>query len=216
MNSKANKLIAMSFHYRLLSLSLVSLLTFATIGKSQLIMANGQPAQLDIRKAGENSIRITLKPVSYTSSFPFTPAVVERIYSVPVISLKTISTAIQKKVGNLTVEVKPSPLSVIVSNGKNEIIQQLTFQDDGNLAFAIGDHPVLGMGEGGPKPTRGVPWRTAPVQFDRRGAIDSMQPRWQSDMYGSRNPVAMLVGTGGWALFVATPWVLVDMRDKEK
>jgi len=216
MNPKANKLIAMSFHYRLLSLSLVCLLAFAITGKSQLILANGQPAQLDIRKAGENSIRITLKPVSYTSSFPFTPAVVERIYSAPVISLKTISTAIQKKVGTLTVQVKPSPLSVIVSNGKNEIIQQLTFQDDGNLAFAIGDHPVLGMGEGGPKPTRGVPWRTAPVQFDRRGAIDSMQPRWQSDMYGSRNPVAMLVGTGGWALFVATPWVLVDMRDKEK
>ena len=30
-----------------------------------------------------------------------------------------------------------------------------------------------------------------------------MEPRWQADMYGSRNPVAMLLGTGGWGLFVA-------------
>lgn len=39
-----------------------------------------------------------------------------------------------------------------------------------------------------------------------------MEPRWQSDMYGSRNPVAMLVGTSGWGMFVATPWVEVDLR----
>ena len=39
-----------------------------------------------------------------------------------------------------------------------------------------------------------------------------MEPRWQSDMYGSRNPVAMLLGTSGWGLFVATPWMQVDLR----
>jgi alpha-glucosidase/alpha-D-xyloside xylohydrolase len=51
------------------------------------------------------------------------------------------------------------------------------------------------------------------VQFDRRGALDTMEPRWQADMYGSRSPVAMLWGTSGWGLFVATPWVQVDLRD---
>ena len=51
------------------------------------------------------------------------------------------------------------------------------------------------MGEGGPRPAQGTPWREQPVQFDRRGALDTMEPRWQSDMYGSRNPVAMLLGT---------------------
>jgi alpha-glucosidase (family GH31 glycosyl hydrolase) len=206
----------MAYYYRLLLLHLAFLLALTKISNSQTITANGQPAQLDIRKAGENSIRVTLKPVSYTNSFPYTPAVVERNYAAPVFSLRNINTAVKKKVGNLTVEVKPSPLSVIVTNGKNEIIQQLVFESDGNLSFAIGDKPVLGLGEGGPQPTRDVPWRTAPVQYDRRGAMDSMLPRWQRDMYGSRNPVAMLVGTGGWAVFVATPWVLVDMRDKEK
>ena len=43
-----------------------------------------------------------------------------------------------------------------------------------------------------------------------------MQPRWQGDMYGSRNPVAMLVGTDGWGLFVASPWVQVDLREPDR
>ena len=43
-----------------------------------------------------------------------------------------------------------------------------------------------------------------------------MEPRWQSDMYGSRNPVAMMLGTRGWGLFVAAPWVQVDMRDGKR
>jgi alpha-glucosidase/alpha-D-xyloside xylohydrolase len=54
------------------------------------------------------------------------------------------------------------------------------------------------------------------VQFDRRGALDTMEPRWQADMYGSRNPVAMLLGTGGWGVFVATPWGQVDLRDRSR
>ena len=43
-----------------------------------------------------------------------------------------------------------------------------------------------------------------------------MQPRWQADAYGSRNPAAVLIGTEGWALFVATPWVLVDLRQQDR
>jgi alpha-glucosidase/alpha-D-xyloside xylohydrolase len=35
-------------------------------------------------------------------------------------------------------------------------------------------------------------------------------------MYGSRNPVAMLLGTAGWGIFVATPWVQVDMRNADR
>src|SRR5690606_16906792 len=77
--------------------------------------------------------------------------------------------------------------------------------------------PVLGMGEGGPQPQRGAgPWRSQPVEFDRRGRLHEMAPRWQANMYGSRNPAAMLVGTGGWALFVATPWVRVDLREPDR
>jgi alpha-glucosidase (family GH31 glycosyl hydrolase) len=183
---------------------------------SQQVTAAGQPAQLNIREAGNSSIRVTLKPISYVEEFPFTPALAERNYPAPQISLRTINRPVKKKIGNLNVEVKPNPLTLIITDTQNQPVQQITFQQDGNLSFKLNDQPVLGMGEGGPKPERGTPWRNQAVQFDRRGKMDSMQPRWQSDMYGSRNPVAMLVGTDGWGLFVATPWVHVDLRAKDK
>ena len=112
------------------------------------------------------------------------------------------------------IAVKPDPLTVVVTNAKGQAVQTLIFADDGTLHFALDDQPVLGMGEGGPRPAPGN-FRLQAVQFDRRGAFDTMEPRWQSDMYGSRNPVATLVGTKGWALYVPTPWTQVDLRDAQ-
>src|SRR6185503_20044836 len=93
--------------------------------QAQTITAAGQPAQLDIRSAAANSIRITLKPVSYANDVPFTPAVAERTYPKPVISLRTINKPVKSKVGTLQVEVKPDPLTVIVTNAKGQRIQEL-------------------------------------------------------------------------------------------
>jgi alpha-glucosidase (family GH31 glycosyl hydrolase) len=194
-----------------LALSLV-----ASHARAQVITTAGEPARLTVRAAGTAAIRITLAPLSYRREFPFSPAVAERRYPDATISLREIQRPITRRVGNLTVEVQPSPLSLRVTNAGGKLVQQLTFEPDGTLAFALDDAPVLGMGEGGPRPTPGSPWRTQPVQFDRRGALDTMEPRWQSDMYGSRNPVAMLLGTSGWGLFVATPWVQVDLRDRAR
>jgi len=95
-------------------------------------------------------------------------------------------------------------------------VQEIVFETDGNLSFRLDDQPVLGMGGGGPRPEPGTNWREHSVQFDRRGHLDTMQPRWQADMYGSRNPVAMLLGTGGWAIFVATPWGQVDLPKPDR
>ena len=112
--------------------------------------------------------------------------------------------------------MRPNPLTVVVRNAAGRLVQEVIFETDGTLSFALDEHPVLGMGEGGPRPEKDRPWREQPVQFDRRGALDTMEPRWQSDMYGSRNPVAMLLGTGGWGLFVAAPWVQVDLRQRDR
>lgn len=182
---------------------------------AQQITAAGQPAQLDIRPAGEKSVRVTLKPLSFRENFPYTPAVVDKPYAAPIISLRQIEKSVKRKVGTLNVEVLPLPLTVVVTTANGDEVQRLVFGDDGNLSFRLDDQPVLGMGEGGPRPERGTAWRTQAIQFDRRGKMDSMQPRWQADAYGSRNPVAMLVGTKGWGLFVATPWVHVDLREKD-
>jgi alpha-glucosidase (family GH31 glycosyl hydrolase) len=185
---------------------------FAGAAEAQVVTAAGQPAQLDIRAAGDSSLRITLKPLSLTRDLPANPALAERAYPAPALSVRTLTRSIQKNVGTFRVEVRPGPLAVVVRNAAGRLVQEVIFENDGTLTFALDEHPVLGMGEGGPRPEKDRPWREQPVQFDRRGALDTMEPRWQSDMYGSRNPVAMLLGTGGWGLFVAAPWVQVDLR----
>lgn len=198
-----------------LLLVLESVCFYAT-AYSQPITSNGAPARLDIRVAAENCIRITLKPADFKDDFPYTPALAERPYPAPVVSLTALNKAVKKQVGNLLVNITPSPLTLLITNARGKTVQHIVFGDDGKISFRTGSGPVLGMGEGGPKPVRGTDWRKQPVQYDRRGIYDSMQPRWQADAYGSRNPVPMLIGTEGWSIFVATPWVQIDLRDKDQ
>ena len=176
------------------------------------ITAAGRPAQLDVRVAGERTVRITLKPVSFAQPYPASPAVVEGASQPAIISLRTLTAPVTRRAGSLDVEVSGDPLTVVVRNIHHVVVQRLVFEPNGELSFALDGQPVLGLGEGGPRPTPGKPWRDDSVQFDRRGSFDAMEPRWQSDMYGSRNPSPVLFGTAGWGLFVASPWVQVDLR----
>jgi alpha-glucosidase/alpha-D-xyloside xylohydrolase len=194
----------------------IAVVLSACPARAQPITAAGQPATLDIRAAGEASIRVTLKPASFEGEFPRHPAIVDRAYPKPAIALRTAAGPVRREVGALAVEVRPSPLTVVVRTRAGRLVQQLVFEEDGTLSFLLDEHPVLGLGEGGPRPDKSRPWREQPVQFDRRGALDMMEPRWQADMYGSRNPVAMLLGTGGWGLFVASPWVHVDLQSPDR
>src|SRR5262245_17503320 len=185
----------------------------AALVQAAEIKTNNEPAQLEIRAAGEHSIRVTLKPLSFQPEFPFTPALAEREYAAPLIRLREITEPVKARVCAIDVEVRPDPLTV-VATADGKPIQTLTFQDDDRLTFALGGRPVLGMGEGGPLPRAN--FRTLPIEFDRRGRLEDMQPRWQSDAYGSRNPVALMIGTEGWGLFIATPWGQLDLRDADR
>ena len=198
------------------SLALAAALAFAAQAASAQaarLVRGGEPSQLDIRVAGEHSVRITLKPIGFEEELPFSPSLAAgRSYPQPVISLREIGAPVARRVGNLQVTVHPQPLSVEVRTAAGGPIQTLVFADDGTVSFDVGPHPVLGLGEGGPEPGEG--WRTDHVvEFDRRGRLHRMRPRWQSNAYGSRNPVALLVGTEGWGLYVATPWVQVDLAE---
>ncbi len=188
-------------------------LTLPSALRAQRITAAGHPAELDVRPAGEHGLRVTLKPLSYAADFPFSPAVAQRHWPTPSLRLREVTGPVTRQVGSLRVEVRPDPLTLHVTDAAGRTVQDIVFEPNGTLSFAEGDAPVLGLGEGGPRPVRGRPWRKRAPQFDRRGSFFRMQPRWQSDAYGSRNPVATLVGTAGWGLFVATPWVEVDLRD---
>ncbi|HEV9038105.1 MAG TPA: TIM-barrel domain-containing protein [Puia sp.] len=181
---------------------------------AQPILSAGAPAELSIREAGTHSLRITLKPLTDTVDLPFTPALADRHWPAPVIDLKEVSSPVRKQVGDLQVEVTASPLTVTVSTKDGAPVQRLVF-DDSTLSFALDEAPVLGLGEGGHRPVRGGNWRKASIEFDRRGRLQDMQPRWQGDAYGSRNPVPLLIGTKGWALFVANPWGEIDLRNPD-
>jgi alpha-glucosidase/alpha-D-xyloside xylohydrolase len=196
-------------------LLLLCLPVFYTNASAQKIMVNNQPGRLDIRAAGAGSIRITLKPISYHKDFPETPALANIRYSNPLISLTTIDRPLKKVISGLTVTVKNSPLAITIINKSGQLIQQITADANGKLLFKLDDGPVLGLGEGGQAPEKGVDWRKLAVQYDRRGRYFKMQPRWQSDAYGSRNPVPLLADPGRWAIFVASPWVEVDLTAKD-
>lgn len=185
-----------------------------SLAQAEQITAAGEPAVLNIRAAGAGSLRITLKPASFRPEFPQSPVLPEREYPRPALTLREISKPVRKKVAGLMVEVQPAPLRIRVTGNDGTLIQSLDFQADGSVAFALDEQPVLGMGEGGPRPSRGSDWRKAPVEFDRRGTFQEMEPRWQSGAYGSRNPVPLLIGTRGWGLFVATPWGQFDLREQ--
>lgn len=201
----------------LLRAMIVGIGVFAVAGaeaEAGEILSNHKPARLDIRSAGEYSIRVTLKPLDFTPDFPFSPALAERADSKPVVSLTEISRPIKARVGIIDVEVQPSPLSIVATRPDGSVIQTLVFQEDGDLTFRIGGQPILGLGEGGPAPKGD--FRALPIEFDRRGRFFDMRPRWQSDAYGSRNPVALFIGTEGWGLFIASPWGQADLRGNDR
>jgi len=174
---------------------------------AQPITTAGQSAVLVVRKAGVHCLRVTLHPM-------YSP---DRIYSDIVdtssdLYLTRLDAPLRKKIGSLLVEVSPRPLMVRVTTPEGRLVQELVFGDS-SLTFLLHDAPVLGLGEGGHRPDPGVDWRKAPIEYDRRGRFQEMLPRWQSDAYGSRNPVPLLIGTDGWALFIETPWGQIDLRD---
>lgn len=180
------------------------------------VTVEGQPGVLAVRAAGARSIRVTLKPQSFKPEFPENVALPERTYPRPALKLRELKKPVTATIAGLSVTVQPEPLRLTVTGQNGETIQTLTFEADGSVDFALDDRPVLGMGEGGPRPAAGSNWRTAPVQFDRRGRLDEMVPRWQGDAYGSHNPVGLLVGTRGWALFFASPWGQFDLRQADR
>ncbi len=166
---------------------------------------------IKISQAGDAGLRISIVPED--EDMPFNPVLSDQRHDNPDIRIRVGDGEIIRSAGNMTVKVTSSPLTIRIERENNVLVQELVYTGDGNLSFRLDDRSVLGMGEGGPR--MGRDWRNEEIEFDRRGRYHKMQPRWQANAYGSRNPVAMLVGTGGWGLFVASPWVQVDMTDDE-
>ncbi|MHC1730510.1 MAG: TIM-barrel domain-containing protein [Bacteroidales bacterium] len=188
-------------------------LLIVAVSCSPKIVSMGKESLLEIRESGENSLRITLRPKDVNFSLLQTPLLAKRGYGKPGMKISSLTRPVSGSVGSFNVEVSPDPLTVTVKDKKDEVVQRITFLPDGRVSFMVDDKPVLGMGEGGPR--MGRDWKNEQIEFDRRGRLHEMVPRWQSNAYGSRNPVAFLIGTSGWGIYMPSPWVQVDLRDAQ-
>ncbi|MFP4488288.1 MAG: TIM-barrel domain-containing protein [Bacteroidales bacterium] len=196
-------------------ISLFALFVFLGAGiYSQSLHYDSIPVRVEISEAGNTGIRLAVIPAGFDKGNIENPSLTGQADSEPLAVITSENAGGRTITDNFIIEYKPDPLEISVKTLGGETVQELLLMDNGHVLFNLDDDPVLGMGEGGPRMGRG--WRNEDIEFDRRGRYHAMQPRWQANAYGSRNPVPMLVGTGGWALFVASPWVQVDMTDDKK
>jgi alpha-glucosidase (family GH31 glycosyl hydrolase) len=206
-----------------------------TQGAAGALAVAGREVEIQVTAASERTVRISVLSISNGRpvSVPDDGALVPRQWPAPAVRLRTTTSrsasasasapasssaptgastpanpststdpsapaasGSRVRVGGLDVRVNHDPLTITVSDPDGRVVQEIAVdRDSGALTFALGDGPLLGLGEGGP-------------QFDRRGSTDAMrsgQGGYQLRTHGGRVPIAWLVGTGGWAIFINHP-----------
>lgn len=155
----------------------------------------GRDAELLISHVSRHTVRITLLERGMAEAVLGQDEALQPALAQP-------SRSESSSVAGLAVKVTRSPLEIEISAPGSRMLQRLTINDQtGAVTFALGDAPVLGMGEGGP-------------QFDRRGNLDPMrsgQGGYRLHTNGGRVPIQWLVSTSGWAMFVHRPLGSFDL-----
>jgi alpha-glucosidase/alpha-D-xyloside xylohydrolase len=189
---------------------------------SSLVFANDtlrmyreRPFKLLVSTAGTTAVRLSLIPLDSTPEVLASPVFSESFTPCNFTIIDKLVGVKHVSAGNFRLTVSPNPLSVEVRNVQGRLIQHIRFLPDGSVILRADTLPVLGMGGGGPVHREGEDWRQNEIQFNRNGYYDSMEPRYQRGIYGQCTPVPFLVGTSGWACFVAKPWVEVDLSGTE-
>jgi alpha-glucosidase (family GH31 glycosyl hydrolase) len=169
---------------------------------SEALTIAGRPVQLVVTSVSLTTARISILAIENggLQPIPTDGALDERIPSSP--PARVTETRIDSMhAGDLTIHVSVDPLTIRIDDKDGRRVQQLRIDPQtGVMTFALGDGPILGLGEGGP-------------QFDRRGSADRMrsgQGGYQLRTHGGRVPVPWLIGTSGWAMFVHHPFGTFD------
>jgi alpha-glucosidase/alpha-D-xyloside xylohydrolase len=170
------------------------------------IRFEGVPVELTVSQVSDQTVRVQLAPLDGQGN-PQAEISPPGLAAFPEVSLQRVRefSGLQTlRRGNFLIVVQSSPLVVSVQRRDGTIVQELAFAgDDGTNAIAFRTAaPVLGLGEGGP-------------QFDRRGHFYPLQNGESARSlatYGARVQVPFLIGTEGWALFVAEPFGEFDLR----
>jgi alpha-glucosidase (family GH31 glycosyl hydrolase) len=180
-------------------------------GGSPAITIAGQPAEILITPISALTTRVTVVHAGAPASVAGDGSLVDRAWPpAPVARISTLEQERTVRSGELTVvalgfqppDSGPGRAALQVMAPGNSAFRNLSIDlQTGRLTFALGEGPLLGLGEGGP-------------QFDRRGSTigaRSGQGGYQLRTHGGRVPVQWLIGPSGWALFVHQPYGVFDL-----
>ena len=190
-------------------------LTFAAIcpiAKGQQLTSNpgsitvaGQPVELTITPITNHTVRVSalpIKPDGSTQPVADQPIILIRPWPEPILRTHSLASALDFDLPDLRLTVSPNPLTVTIADRHVRVVQQLTLSStSGEVTFALGGAPVLGLGEGG-------------GQFDRRGGLyplKSGQGVAELEVIGARVPIPWLIGTSGWGMFFHLPFGSFDL-----
>ena len=104
---------------------------------AQQLNTAGVAAELLIRQIGNGCIRITLKPLSYKEEVSKNPALVNAAYPPPVIRIRSIDKKIVQHIGNLTIDITGSPLTIHITNRQQQLVQHLVFETNNSNANLV-------------------------------------------------------------------------------
>jgi alpha-glucosidase/alpha-D-xyloside xylohydrolase len=168
----------------------------------------GKPVELTLTSISPLTVRITAQALENGApeAIDSNGVLVKDDWGQPVARIRALNGPRIIKCGQLTLKLTADPVTIRVEGSGGRLVQELKFDGaSGDVAFAVGEHPVFGLGQGGP-------------QFDRRGNVDRMtsgQGGYHLGTHGAKVPIPLIIGSGGWAMFVHYPIGPFDLTGKE-
>ncbi|MDA2925763.1 DUF5110 domain-containing protein [Acidobacteria bacterium AH-259-G07] len=178
-----------------------------SVAKMPPLEIGGTPVELSLTKVNEKTLRVSFTPLdsSLTAQpVPSEPVLVDRNWPDPSYVSRSALEGYSDvfRMGGNSVRVTTAPLALRVEDSQGELRQEIRIDaQSGSLSFALGEHPLFGLGMGGP-------------QFNRRGHAYPMVNRhgaYQLRTFAGRMPIPWLVSAAGWGLFFHRPEGRIDL-----
>ncbi|MBC7399507.1 MAG: DUF5110 domain-containing protein [Mucilaginibacter sp.] len=182
---------------------LVAAITFLLILLLSFVCAFGQRGHyIYVQTAGSHATRVrySTEPINYDEP-PANPAFIDQKWNYGSTLPSWIN--ILQTGGGVTIQAKPF---IVTIKKEGRVLQQISLDTlTGKLSFLINNGPIMGLGEGS-------------ETMDKRGAFYNMkqgQTYPNPEKWIASIPVPFLIGTGGWAFFVANPTGQFDLTGEK-
>src|SRR5262249_34164286 len=111
----------------------------------------GRPVEFHLTAVSPHTIRISVVPLD-NAAIVGDGSLVQQTFPGPEKHFAAIPQTESLRLGDFTLLVSRDPLSISLENRKLRLTQKLLIdQQTGSLTFALGQGPILGLGEGGPQ-----------------------------------------------------------------